>query len=185
MTWNAPKLLSGWRLWLGTLCLLAAGGGLLSGCGIYSFSGTNIDPAVRTFSVQTVQNNAPTAPPFLMQRFTEDLKDYFQRNTNLKLVPRDGDLQFEGAIVAYDYAPTAIQKVNGVDQAGSNRLTVQVQIRFTNTQNTQQSFDRTFQSFGDFQATQDIAAVNNDQTSVRRISTNIITDIFNASVANW
>ena len=54
MTWNAPKLLSGWRLWLGTLCLLAAGGGLLSSCGIYSFSGTNIDPAVRTFSVQTV-----------------------------------------------------------------------------------------------------------------------------------
>ncbi len=178
MIWSKFKLgLGAWCLVLGLLAL--------SGCGVYSFNGTNIDPAVRTVSIQTIPNNAPTAPAFLTQRFTEDLKDYFQRNTNLTLVPRDGDLQFEGAIVAYDYAPTAIQKVNGVDQAGSNRLTIQVKIRFTNTKDDKQSFDRTFQSFGDFLATQDIAVVNNDQTSVRRITTNIITDIFNASVANW
>lgn len=161
-------------LWLG-----------LAGCGVYSFNGTNIDPAVRTFSIQTIQNTAPTAPAFLTQRFTEDLKDYFQRNTNLKLVPRDGDIQFDGSIVAYDYAPAAIQKVDNVDLASSNRLTVQVKVRFTNTKDDKQSFDQIFQSFGDFQSTQDIAAVNNDQTAVRKITNNVITDIFNKSVANW
>lgn len=158
---------------------------LLTSCGVYSFSGTNIDPAIRTFSVQTIQNNAPNGPAFLTQRFTEDLKDYFQRNTNLTLVPRDGDLQFDGTIIAYDYAPTAIQKVNGIDQAGSSRLTIQVKVRFTNSRDDTQSFDQVFQSFGDFPASQDISTVNNDQTSVRRITGNIITDIFNKSVANW
>jgi hypothetical protein len=156
-----------------------------SACGVYSFNGTNIDPAVRTVSIQTIQNNAPTGPAFLTQRFTEDLKDYFQRNTNLTLVPRDGDLQFEGNIIAYDFSPAAIQQVNGVAQAGTNRLTIQAKIRFTNTKDEQQSFDQTFQSFGDFPATQDIATVNNDQTAVRKITSNIVTDIFNKSVANW
>jgi len=157
----------------------------LSGCGIYSFNGTNIDPSVKTISIQTFPSTAPNAPASLSQRFTEDLKDYFQRNTTLKLVPRDGDLQFEGNIVAYDYAPAAIQQVGNVSQAGANRLTIQVQLRFTNTKDSKQDFEQTFQSQGDFASTQDIAAVNNDQSAVRNITRNIISDMFNKSVANW
>jgi len=158
---------------------------LLSACGVYSFNGTNIDPSVRTFSISTIQNNSPQGPSFLTQRFTEDLKDYFQRNTNLKLVSRDGDLQFDGAIVAYDFAPAAIQKVDGVDQAGSNRLTIQVKIRFTNTKDDKQSFDQLFQSFDDYPGSRNISTINNDPTAVRTTTAKIITDIFNKSVANW
>lgn len=193
MTWNKRSQAAGparkWRFEGAVALTLAATfamfGLMLSGCKVYSFTGTNIDPAVRTFSIQTIASNAPTAPSFLSQRFTEDLKDYFQRNTSLKLVPRDGDLQFDGTIVAYDYAPAAIQQVQNVDVAGSNRLTVQVKIRFTNTKDPKQDSDQTYQSFRDFPSTQDIAAVNNDQTSVRRITNDIITDVFNKSVANW
>jgi len=182
MTWN--RLNSGRRRLLGGLLalpvLLLAGG-----CGIYSFNGTNIDPAVKTISIQTFQNTAPNAPAYLAQRFTEDVKDYFQRNTTLKLVPRDGDLQFEGTIAAYDFAPAQIQQNNGLPTAGANRLTIQVQLRFTNTKNTKQDFEQTFQSQKDFASTQDIATVNNDLASVREITRNIITDMFNKSVANW
>jgi len=157
----------------------------LNGCSVYSFNGTNIDPAVRTISIATIQNNASTGPAFLTQRFTEDLKDYFQRNTNLKLVPRDGDLQFAGNIIAYDFAPASIQKVNGVDQAGSNRLTIQVKIRFTNSKDDKQSFEQIFQNFDDFSAAQNIATINSDPNAVRRTTDKIVTDIFNKSVANW
>ena len=165
-------------LWL-TAC------SLLSSCGVYSFNGTNIDPAVRTISIATIQNNSPSGPAFLTQRFTEDLKDYFQRNTNLKLVPRDGDLQFDGNIVAYDFAPASIQQVNGVSQAGSNRLTIQVKIRFTNTKDDKQSFEQVFQNFDDYAANRNISTINNDPTAVRTTTDKIITDIFNKSVANW
>ncbi|SFP93593.1 LptE family protein [Hymenobacter arizonensis] len=158
---------------------------LMSGCGIYSFNGTNIDPSIRTISIGTIQNNSPQGPAFLTQRFTEDLKDYFQQNTNLKMVPRDGDLQFEGNIVAYDFAPAAIQQVNGVDQAGSNRLTIQVSIRFTNTKDDKQSFEQLFQNFDDFPGSRNIATINSDPNAVRTTTTKIITDIFNKSVANW
>ncbi|MBD2720939.1 LptE family protein [Hymenobacter sp. BT189] len=152
---------------------------------MYSFNGTNIDPAVRTVSISTIQNNAPMGPAFLTQRFTEDLKDYFQRNTNLKLVPRDGDLQFDGNIIAYDFAPAAIQQVGGVSQAGSNRLTIQVKIRFTNSKDDKQSFEQVFQNFDDFSGDRNIATINNDPNAVRRTTDKIITDIFNKSVANW
>ncbi|MCB2410850.1 LptE family protein [Hymenobacter lucidus] len=178
MIWSKFNRLT---LWLVVLALLPA----LAGCIRYSFTGTNIDPTVKTYSVQTFQNTASNGPSFLSQRFTEEFKDYFQRNTSLKLVPRDGDLQFEGQIVAYDFAPAAIQSTNGIDQAGVNRLTMQVRVRFTNTKDPKQDFEQTFQSYGDFPATQDIARINNDPVSLRRITTNIITDTFNKSVANW
>ncbi|MDB5234618.1 MAG: hypothetical protein JWR44_1611 [Hymenobacter sp.] len=177
MTWSKFRIAIG--------CQLLAIGFLLSGCGVYSFNGTNIDPSVRTISVSTIQNNSPQGPAFLTQRFTEDLKDYFQRNTNLKLVPRDGDLQFDGTIVAYDFSPASIQQLNGVDQAGSNRLTIQVKIRFTNTKDDKQSFEQLFQNFDDYPASRNIATINNDPTAVRSTTTKIITDIFNKSVANW
>ncbi|WP_151088365.1 LptE family protein [Hymenobacter baengnokdamensis] len=180
MTWNRLKTTRRQALGLLALPLL-----LLSSCGVYSFNGTNIDPAVKTISIQTFQNTAPNAPAYLSQRFTEDIKDYFQRNTTLKLVPRDGDLQFEGTIVAYDFAPAAIQQAGGLPSAGANRLTIQVQLRFTNTKNNKQDFEQTFQSQRDFASTQDIASINNDLASVREITRNIISDMFNKSVANW
>jgi hypothetical protein len=190
MIWNQLKQVykgkhasTGRRRAVGLLMLSALP--LLSGCGVYSFNGTNIDPSVKTISIQTFSNTAPNAPASLNQRFTEDLKDYFQRNTTLRLVPRDGDLQFEGSVVAYDYAPAAIQQVGTVSQAGTNRLTIQVQLRFTNTKNTKQDFEQTFQSQADFPSTQDIATVNNDPSAVRNITRNIISDMFNKSVANW
>ena len=182
---NCKQSLIGRRQALRLLAIVLPASTLLGGCGIYSFNGTNIDPAVKTLSIQTFPSTAPNAPASLSQRFTEDLKDYFQRNTTLKLVPRDGDLQFEGNIVAYDYAPAAIQQVGTVSQAGANRLTIQVQLRFTNTKDSKQDFEQTFQSQADFPSTQDIAAVNNDQSAVRNITRNIISDMFNKSVANW
>ena len=188
MIWNRHKPAlagAGRRRALGLLALALPVALLTSGCGIYSFNGTNIDPSVKTISIQTFPSTAPNAPASLSQRFTEDIKDYFQRNTTLKLVPRDGDLQFEGTIVAYDYAPAAIQQVGTVGQAGSNRLTIQVQLRFTNTKDSKQDFEQTFQSQADFASTQDIVAVNNDQSAVRNITRNIISDMFNKSVANW
>ncbi len=166
-------------LWL-VACSLA-----LTGCGNYSFNGTNIDPSVRTISVATIQNVSPQGPSFLTQRFTEDLKDYFQRNTNLRLVPRDGDLQFDGSIVAYDFAPAAIQQVGGVSQASSNRLTIQVKIRFTNSKDDKQSFEQVFQNYDDYPGTRNIATINADPSAVRTTTNKIITDIFNKSVANW
>lgn len=158
---------------------------LFSGCAIYSFNGTVPNPGVETISISTFANNANNGPSFLAQRFTEEFKTYFQRNTTLKLAPRDGDLQFEGQIISYDFAPAAIQQQNGQDQAGANQLTIQVRIKFSNTKDPKQDFEQTFQTTRPFAANRDITSINNDPAALTELFRNIITDAFNKSVANW
>lgn len=183
MTWNNCSRRPGNRFLLLFLLPLVL---VLAGCSVYSFTGTNIDPTIKTISIQTFQNTSNNGPSTLSQRFTENFKDYFQRNTTLKVVPRDGDLQFEGQIVAYDFAPAVIQRQGNVDQAGVNRLTMQVRIRFTNSRDPKQDFEQTFQGPAtDFPSSRDIASINNDPAATRTLFQGIITDVFNKSVANW
>ncbi|MCR5889924.1 LPS assembly lipoprotein LptE [Hymenobacter sp. J193] len=176
-----------WNKFKSAICYgLLAVGVLFSvaGCKVYSFSGV-ITGGAKTMSIQTFSNNAANGPSSISQQFTEDFKDFFQRNTTLKLVPRDGDLQFEGAIISYDIAPAAIEKQDGRDQAGLNRLTIQVRVKYTNTLDSKQDFEQTFQSQEDFPGTQDASQINANQTKIREINRRIINDAFNKSVANW
>ena len=70
-------------------------------CGIYSFSGTNIQPDVKTIQIDYFPNNAILVEPSLSQTFTLKLQDLFLTQTNLNLVKSGGDLQFEGEITGY------------------------------------------------------------------------------------
>ena len=49
-------------------CLIA-GFILLSGCGIYSFTGGSISAGMKTVSVSLFENNAPLVVPSLSQNF--------------------------------------------------------------------------------------------------------------------
>ena len=59
-------------------------------------------------SVSNFFNDTAGGPPNMGQFFTEELREYFQRNTKLELVQSQGDLQFEGAISSYDVRPQAV-----------------------------------------------------------------------------
>src|SRR5688572_18077018 len=91
----------------------------ISGCGAYSFTGTNLSPDIKTFSVLNFTMGTAGGPSDLPQRLTEDLKEYFQRNTSLISQPGGGDLVLEGSITGYDVTPAA---PTANDQAGLNRL---------------------------------------------------------------
>ena len=111
---------------------------LLSGCSIkYSLNGASIDyTKIKTVSIADFQNLAPTVYPPLAQRFTEDLKDRFQRQTRLRDIPTNGDLSIEGEIVGYDLSAEAVQE-NAF--AAKTRLTLRINVRFTNKVNEEES----------------------------------------------
>lgn len=153
-----------------------------SGCA-YSFSGSALPPEVKTFSISTFPNNSGQGPAVLSQGVTNILRDYFQQNTNLKLVPRDGDLSFEGQIIGFEVSPVAPQVQDGQDVAVRNRLTIRLQVKFTNTNDSKQSFDETFSAFSDFPQQQNINDIS--ETQIRLILDQMLTQIFNRSVANW
>lgn len=67
--------------------------------------------------------------PTLAPQFTEDLKDIYIRQTRLQLVPSNGDLELEGEITGYDFAPMAV-KEDAI--ASQTRLTITVRVRYSN-----------------------------------------------------
>lgn len=127
-----------------------------------------------------------TSPPFLSQTFAEKTREYFQRNTNLSLVNRDGDLNLESTITQYalsPIAPTGAPGGTGVERAAQTRLTIGVKVKFTNAKNKEQNFDQAFSFYADFDQNKSFASVERDL--IETISDQIILDIFNKSVANW
>lgn len=159
---------------------------LLSGCGVYSFTGVAI--TAETITIAPFYNDADQGPPDMAQTFTNKLKDYYQSNTNLGLVDEGGELLLEGAITSYRLSPIAPTAANA-DVLGGNtsaltRLTITVQVTYANTTDDQFDFEnKSFSFYEDFDSNQNLTVIENQL--LETIFDQIILDIFNASVANW
>ena len=156
---------------------------LCGGCGIYSFTGANLPPDVRTISIQNFENSTGEGPANLTQLVTNNFKTFFQRNSNLNIVQRDGDLQLEGQIVSFTYTPAAIQREGVNDIAGLNRLTLGIQVRFINAKNPDKNFDRLFSISQDFQQGRDVTQIS--PAEIDALTERLVTDVFNKTVADW
>lgn len=89
----------------------------------------------------------------------------------------------EGQIVSFTYAPAAIQRDGQQDIASLNRLTLGVQIRFTNVKQPEKDFDRTFSISQDFPQNVDITQLSTAQ--IEQLSEQLVVDVFNKTVADW
>ncbi len=153
---------------------------LMTGCGVYSFTGASIPPEAKTISIGYFVNNAQFVEPSLSQSLTDALRDRFQSQTSLDFVNTDGDLDVQGSISDYSTRPVAIQ---GNETAALNRLTVQVKVTFTNNIDPTRNYESTFTRFADYPSSQDLSAVK-DQL-ITEINDALVEDIFNKSVVNW
>lgn len=135
--------------------------------------------------MQFFENKAPLVVPSLSQTFTEALKGKILRSTPLDLLRPIGDVNFEGTITQYNVAPVAI--ASGGDQnrgqANQTRLTITVQVKFTNTKDDKLSFDQSFSRFADFPKNQSLASVQSQL--IQSITDELIDDIFNRAFSNW
>lgn len=154
----------------------------LQGCKVsYSLNGASIDyTKIKTIHISDFQNLAPTVYPPLAQKFSEDLKDRFQKQTRLTQTTQIGDLNIEGEIVGYDLTAEAVQ---ADAYAARTKLTMRVNVRYTNMVNEDESFEREFTSFVSFDSSQMFNDVQ-DQL-IEDLTKDIINQIFNATVENW
>lgn len=153
--------------------------GLMTGCKIrYSFTGAQTD--AETVTVRYFSANAPLAKPTSGQTFTEALKDILTSQGKLNLVGAGGDLVFEGSITGYATSPVAIQSN---DQAALTRLTITVNVKFTNLKDETKNFETSFSRFADYNSSQSLAAVE-DQL-IKDITDQLVQDIFNRALQNW
>ncbi len=153
---------------------------VLTGCGIYSFTGASIPAEAKTVSVQHFPNNANLVNPMLSDIITNNLRDRFMNQTSLDEVPDNGDLAIEGEIVDYKTSPTAI---TGDQVAALNRLTITVNVRFYNRYDESKNFEQKFSQYDDYPSTQDLNVVQ--EALVNTICDKLCEDIFNKAVVNW
>jgi hypothetical protein len=165
------------KRWLLMLALTGA----LAGCGAYSFTGGDVGNA-QTVSIQFFENYADLVKPQLSQIFTEKLRDIFTQQTPLALTERGGDMQFEGSITGYRITPLNAQAGRESNVAQS-RLTVDVNVIFTNQLQPDKSFERKFSRFVDFDANADINAI--EATLHDQVSQELAENILNAAIGNW
>jgi hypothetical protein len=135
---------------------------------------------VKTINIRYFPNNASLVEPTLSQKLTDALRDKFSSETNLMLVNDGGDLIMEGSITGYSTSPVAIQ---GDDQAALNRLTITLDVVYTNTFDENMSFDSRFSRYSDYSSDQNLADVQ--EQLIEEINLMLVEDIFNKAVINW
>ncbi len=152
----------------------------LSSCSVYNFTGTGKIDA-KTFQVNFFPNNAELIEPGIDRTFTLELQDLIQNQTNLNLVKTGGDLIYEGEIVDYRISPMT---ATADQQASQNRLTIRINVKFTNKKKETDDFERTFDFYYDYPAAQQLNGETLNK-ALKEIFERITQDIFNESLAKW
>jgi hypothetical protein len=151
-----------------------------SSCSVYNFTGTGKIDA-KTFQVNYFQNDAELVEPGIERTFTLELQNIIQNQTNLNLVKTGADLTYEGEITDYRISPMT---ASADQQASQNRLTIRINVRFTNKNKEADNFEKKFDFYYDYPAKQQLTgAILNG--AIKVIFERITQDIFNESLAKW
>lgn len=166
-----------WKNWI-NLCLM--GGMLITQSSCYSFKGASLDPNLKTIQISNIRMETAGGPANLSLAINEKLKEYFQRNTSLKINNKNPDLQIEGSIIGYELTP---QAPTGDDKAGLNRLTLTIQFRLINRLDEDKNFEQEFSFYQDFPQNQTLPQV--EKELIPKLVDQIILDLFNKIAGDW
>ena len=156
----------------------------ISSCSVnYSFTGADIPAEANTISIAhfTIDPKASLVNPLEGDRFTNVLIATMLTQTSLDIENKNGDLQYEGSIVAYSNLPVAMQ--SDTEASNRSRITITIKVKYTNTLEPDKSFERNFSNFADFDADKNLSEVEEGLYEV--INETIAQDIFNASIGSW
>ena len=152
---------------------------ILSGCGVYSFSGATIEG--KDINIHLFENKAQNVVPSLASTLTDKIRGRILSQTGLSPVTKDdADYDMNGSITSYTVTVSGVQNVQ---TATKNRLTISMQIVFKNRKNEKANFTSTFTRFSDFDASQTLQNVEN--ALIDDIGNQLADDIFNKAFVNW
>ena len=155
-------------------CILCFGGSC------YTLNGVSISPETRSFYISQFDVTTAEAPPDVGQRFSELLKARINNNTRLAFGDEAPDVEFVGSIVGFTVTPEAPNPQTGADL---NRLTIRVQVDYTDTKTEANSYSQTFTDFENFPGTTDLLAVQDQLIEV--LFDRLTEEAFNKAFSNW
>ena len=153
---------------------------MLQSCKIYKFTDASLNPNIKSVTINTIPNMAAIQVPTIAPLFVEKLQNRFLRETNLRMVQNDGDLEFNGVITNYYIEPIALTNTETVAQ---NRLTISVKIDFTSKIEPQKNFSTTFRESETYESTLSSSDVDNQIAPL--VLDKLVQTIFNKAFSNW
>ncbi|MEJ6777358.1 MAG: LPS assembly lipoprotein LptE [Crocinitomicaceae bacterium] len=136
----------------------------------------------KTFSVITLDNNAPNTPLSYATSISEKVKDGIQNNTRLLLNSNSDSAEviIEGVITNYVISPIAL--LDG-DNASQNRLSISVKFAIFITKPEDNKITITSTRFVDYDSNTDLGTVEGDL--LEEVNDQIVQDVINKLLSNW
>lgn len=161
---------------------------VLSGCTVkYGFTPSKPPDCAQTIAITLFYNESSGGPPDLSQTFTENLREYYQRNTKLEVIrdPLKADLILEGTITGYFVQPVApVASGNLGETAAQQKLVIDVNASYVNSCDDNDNFQgNKFSAFALFDASQSLTDVEVEK--VEEISEQLILKIFTKTFDSW
>ena len=105
MDWNKTHYYTLVFVWLSLIM------GLTSCSFRYSFTGGTMDYSkVQSISIKDFPNMAPLVYPPLAQKFTDQLREKYIRQTRLQVLRENGTMDLEGEVTGYELTPLAVRE---------------------------------------------------------------------------
>lgn len=147
----------------------------------YKLNGAALDYTVyKTVHIANFPIRAALVYPPLQQMFENGLLDYVARNTRLREVESNGDLELEGEITGYNLTPQAVTEDA---YASKTRLTITVRVKYIDNKAEGKDLDQTFSAYRDFDASEMLTDVQDELC--QQICDELVDLIFNATLGNW
>ena len=152
--------------------------GMLPGC--YTFRNASIPKDAKYFQIDIFRNTAPLAPATLAQNFTDALRNKIITESQLAFNTTSPDYRFSGLVSGYAVTP---ESPSADGSAFLNRLTITVEVEFTNVRDETQSWKKRFSQFSNFDANRNLLDVQDEL--IEEINRLLVDEIFNQAFANW
>ena len=146
----------------------------------YTLNGVSIGPDTRSFYISQFDVTTSQAPPALGQLFSELLKQRINSNTRLAFADENPDVEFVGSLTGFTVTPEAPNPNTGADL---NRLTISVQVDYTDTKTPKNSYTQTFTDFENFDGNTDLLVVQDQLVEV--LFERLSEEVFNKAFSNW
>ena len=155
---------------------------LMGGCiPSYKFNGSALNYDIyKTIDISEFPIRAALVYPPLQQTFENKLLDAVTRQTRLREVDGNADLEMTGEITGYALSP---QSVGEDAYATETRLTITVRVQYTDNKNPSNDIDQSFSAYRQFSSTLMLTDVQDDLCN--EICDELVNLIFNSTLGNW
>ncbi len=149
------------------------------GC-TYSFRGASLPPGVHTVAVQVFDDNSGFGDPNLRIDLTNQLNQKLVADNTLQVTNMSSaDAAIIGTVTGVTTQATSVE---GNQQVGKWRITVNVSIKFQNLKTQKNIWTKDFSDWGDYDPS---AGPSNRDAGLSQAEDKLTEDVLLAVVTNW